>query len=446
MIYNRNKCMESKFLKNTSWILVGNLAHAVFQYIINIICARSFGPNDYGLINYAASLIAFFSAVGTLGINGIITKKFAENEEKVGEYLGTAILARCLFSIFAICVLQIIIKAADPSEPRLQFIVFIQSLQILFGSVDLIIYWLRYKNEAKIVAIIRLIAFSVSAFWRVISIVVFHDVIKYIIGVLMETVIYSGILVWFYRKKYQRFVFSAHTRTFFEMIKISYPFIFSAVLVTVYAQTDKIMLKSMLNNDAVAMYSVSQTLAGAISIIPTALVEGFRPEILKNKSRDNSTYQMRLKQLYGIVFWISISYGLLISLFSKQLILLLYGEKYMGAKPALSLIVWYTSFSYFGAINNICMVAENKTVWVQISTLVGAFVNVVLNLLLIPTFGIIGAAAASLITQVIANFALLYFIKPLKNNYTILLSGIMLQGFNKNSMRSLFKKITKKES
>lgn len=437
--------MESKFLKNISWILIGNLVHAVFQYIINIICARSFGPNDYGLINYAASWIVFFSSVGSLGINGIITKKFVENEEKVGEYLGTAILARCLFSIFAICVLQIIIKAVNPSEARLQFIVFIQSFQILFESVDLIVYWLRYKNEAKIVAIIRLIAFFAATFWRIVSIVVWHDVIKYLIGVLMETVINSGILVWFYRKKYQRFVFSAHARTFFEMIKISYPFIFSAVLVTVYAQTDKIMLKSMLNNDAVGMYSVSQTLAGAISIIPTALIEGFRPEILKNKNRDNSIYQMRLKQLYGIVFWISVAYGLLISLFSKHLILFLYGEKYLGAKPALSLIVWYTSFSYFGAINNIYMVAENKTVWVQISTLVGAVVNVILNLLLIPTFRIVGAAAASLITQVIVNFALLYFIKPLKNNYTILLSGIMLHGFNKDSIISLFKKITKKE-
>lgn len=89
------------------------------------------------------------------------------------------------------------------------------------------------------------------------------------------------------------------------------------------------------------------------------------------------------------------------------IILFFYGTKYISAVPSLSLIVWYTSFSYFGAINNLYMVAEEKTKWVQVTAFFGAILNIILNFVFIPFLGISGAALASLITQVVANFFLL---------------------------------------
>ena len=75
------------------------------------------------------------------------------------------------------------------------------------------------------------------------------------------------------------------------------------------------------------------------------------------------------------------------------------------------------------------MVAENKAKWVQIITLIGALANIVLNYILIPKFGIVGAAGASLITQFVANFVLVYFIRPLRENFFIMIEGIALKGF-----------------
>lgn len=203
----------------------------------------------------------------------------------------------------------------------------------------------------------------------------------YVVGVALETALFSVLLVWFFHKEYHKYKFSFDVNTLKNMLKISYPFIFSAILATVYGQTDKIMIKSMLDNNAVAMYSVSQTLAGVIAIIPTALIEGFRPDIMTYKIKDETMYRIRLKQLYGIVFWLCMIYGLFITLLARPVVLLLYGNAYIGAVPSLSLIVWYTSFSYFGAINNLYMVAENKTVWVQVTALTGAALNIGLNFL-----------------------------------------------------------------
>lgn len=437
--------MNSKFIRNLSWIFVGNIAHAVLQFLLNIICARAFGTDDYGLINYAASLIAFFAAIGTLGFQGVITKYFAEDEDKAGELIGTGMIVRLAFSVVSIILLQVLLSFFERPDLKIRLVVFCQSLQILFAAPNLFIYWFRYKSEAKTVAILRLMAFFFCAVWKLVAILSFHSIVIYVLGVSLETGLFSLLLIIWFRKQYDRHKIRYSRETLIKLIKLSYPFIFSALLITIYGQTDKIMLKKMLSNTAVGLYSVSLSLAGAVSIIPSALIEGFRPDIMTFRIKAVSLYRQRMKQLYGIVFWICIAYCIFITVFSKPVIAILYGEQYLDAVPALSLVVWYTSFSYIGSINSVYMVAENKTQWVQITTLVGAGLNVLLNYLLIPSLGIVGAALASLLTQFVANFVLLMIIPPLRGAFVLAVEGMTLKGLNTSAIRNWYCSITGKK-
>jgi O-antigen/teichoic acid export membrane protein len=197
----------------------------------------------------------------------------------------------------------------------------------------------------------------------------------------------------------------------------------------VYAQTDRIMLEAMVGLRAVGLYSVAVTLAGAISIVPAALIEGYRPEILLRAETDTPGYVRRMRQLYGLVFWLCMAYCLLITVLARPLVLLLYGPDYAGAVPALSIVVWYTAFSYFGSINNLYLVSRGKTQWVAVLTLTGAILNVALNALLIPVLEIRGAALASLASQFAANFLLLLCIPALWEAFFLQVQGIALLGF-----------------
>ena len=107
--------------------------------------------------------------------------------------------------------------------------------------------------------------------------------------------------------------------------------------------------------------------------------------------------------------------------------MLTYGPKYEGAVSALSLIVWYTAFSYFGSVNNMYMVAENKNRWVQIITLIGAAGNILLNAFMIPQWGIAGAALASFLTQALANFIMMWVIPDLRPGFYNMIRGIVLR-------------------
>jgi len=420
------KFKNVRLLRNLSWIFFGNVLYSLFKFLLDAFVARMLSLNDNGMLGYATSLIEVATAISGFGFASIITREFVENDEKAGQTLCSCILTQSGAAVVAIAVLQVIVRLSAPNEPELYPIVLLQSTSALFGSMSLFVYWFRYKNKADLVAILRLIAFGLTALWRIAALYFFNSLFAYTCGLAAESLLFGAFLAVFFFKNYKgKFQYSFNLVK--KILRSSYPFIFSALLVTVYSQTDKIMLKSMMDNEAVALYNASLRLACALSMIPSSLIEGFRPEVMETKYTNEVLYYKRFRQLYAIVFWFSAAYGVFVTIFAKPIILLLYGEKYLGAVGSLSLVVWYSAFSYFGAINNMYMVAEYKSKWVQITTLAGAVCNVVLNLAMIPLLGIIGAALASLLTQFVANFLFMWVVKDLRPGFRNMLRGIALR-------------------
>ena len=431
---------NGRLKKNISWIFAANALHAGFSFLLSIFVARILSLDDNGLLGYATSWITFFSYCTGLGYGGVTTKYFAQDEEHAGTYLCSFVGFRFVASVLAVILLQIIVRSMNPGEPLLHQVVFWQSLSILFGGLDLFIYWFRFINKANISAMVKLAAFAVSAVWRIVALAVFHSLLGYAIGVAMETILNGSLVMAIYfRYPKGRFTFDASVAR--KALRYSYPFIFSSILLTIYGQADKIMLKNMMDSASVALYQVSLTLAGCIAMLPNSLIEGFRPDIMEAKLHDEKLFQRRMRQLYALVFWLCVAYGVFVTAFAKWLILFFYTEKYLGAVPSLSLIVWYTSFSYFGAINSVFMVAEGTNKWVPVNSFVGAVTNVILNFLLIPPLGIVGAALASLLTQFVANFLMMLINPRLRKGFRLMVAGICLQDIGYQELLDKGKKI-----
>ena len=418
--------MHSSLAVNVSWIFIGNVLHAFFQFILSVYVARFLDLDSNGLIGYATSLITLLGAFCTFGFSSTITLEFAEDEPNYENYIRTAIVSRLTSASIAVVIIQIIIRHISPDEPQLHLVVLCQSMSLLLAAPDYLVYWFRYKDRANLVAIVRLIAFFISAIARVILLNITGSIVLYTIGTILETGFFSLFMLYFYVKDYhKRGKYSVVL--FKKMFRTSYPFVLASIMGVIYSQADKLMLKSMVSNSAVAVYNVSLVLANAISIIPQALIEGFRPHIMKAQVNDEERFRLLVRRLYCIVFWISVLYCIFITIFAEPIITILYGEKYISAVDSLSIIVWYISFSFFGSINNLYMVAIKKSKWVQVNTFIGAVVNVILNYILIPPYSIVGAAIASLITQFIAQFLLMYIIKDVRSGIKLMIEGITFQ-------------------
>lgn len=433
--------IKNKFLKNTSWMIGGKIFQMLISLLVNMIVVRYLGPSDYGLIGYSNSFISFFSSICTLGLNGIIVKELVTNTQKQGEVLGTGIALRVISGFISIIIIQISMKILNPKDNILSIIAFLQSISLIFSSLDLINYWYQSRLESKYSTIIQSAAYIVMCVYKAIILILGKDVRWFAFSTTLDIIVITILLAIAYHKHGgQKLSFNICVGK--RLISQSYHFIFAGIMVTIYGQIDKVMIGSMMDVKSVGLYSVAITLCGIWSFIPGAFIDSARPIIMNSKDINNEMYIKRLKQLYTVIIWMSIIYALFISCFGEVIINILYGKEYIDSLPALKIVVWYCSFSYLGAAKNIWLICEGYSKYEKWFTMYGAIINIVLNLIFIPKLGIIGAAIATLVTQIFTNVVIPTIYKDTRKNTRYIIDAFLLKDImNKESIKQVVRSL-----
>ena len=413
----------NKVVKNATWIVTCHIAQALINLIVNMLTARYLGPSNYGLISYAASLVAFVLPIMQLGLNSILVQELVSKPEKEGETLGTAILLNLISAFFSIGLVLLFVFTTNHNETETIIVCGLYSICLIFQAVQIVQYWFQAKLLSKYTAITSLVVYTLVAGYRVVLLVTQKNIYWFAVSQAIDFLLISAILLVIYKRlNGQKFSFSIKRGK--EMLSISRFYIISSMMVTIFAQTDRIMLKMMINDVATGLYSVAITCAGMTSFIFAAIIDSFRPVIVTNKLSDQKAYEKNISLLYSVIIYISLFQSLIISLFSGVIINLFYGNAYIDASNILRLVVWYTTFSYLGAVRNVWILAESKEKYLWVINLTGAIANVILNLLFIPLWGTCGAALASLITQIFTNVVLGFIIKPIRQNNHLMFKGL----------------------
>ena len=230
------------------------------------------------------------------------------------------------------------------------------------------------------------------------------------------------------------------------MIKAALPFTLANVMMFVYSKIDTIMIRHMLDSmELVGYYSTAVAVCGYISFVPTAILDSARPLIMEAKTNDQEQYTKRLRQSTIGVVLVAVLYALFLTLFGRFVINLLYGEAYLGSVNSLRIAVWYTGFSFIGAVKSIWLICEGKNKYVFLFSVLGALTDVILNLLMIPVWGIEGAALATLITQACTHIVYPLLIPQTRDFVKMVWDAIRLRNIDAAQMISaLKKKLTKK--
>ena len=198
-------------------------------------------------------------------------------------------------------------------------------------------------------------------------------------------------------------------------------------MVSIYGYADKFMLKHFLSEADVGYYSTAATVCGMWCFVLSAIIDSVYPSIMEAHKKDGQLFEKRNRQLYAAVFYISVTVSLMICVLARPIILILYGSEYIQAVAPLRVITWYTAFSYLGVARNAWIVSENKGKYLKYIYVSAAVCNVCLNFILIPIWGPTGAAAASLITQILTTFVIPFLVKGLRRNAMLMMGAVLLK-------------------
>lgn len=420
------RVMGSKTARNALWIMAGRLVNKLLVFLVGVVTARYLGPGNYGLINYAAAYLTFFAALCNLGIQSVIVKDFVDQPQEAGKAIGSTLVLRAASGLLSAVVMVGIVSVADREEPLTVLVAAVSSVSLVFRAGDTLKQWFHARLQSRYAAMATVLSYAVASVYKIVLLVRGMEVLWFALASTVEFLALCLFLLLAYRKQGgPKLEFSRKKAG--QLLRLSSGFIVSGLMVSVYACTDQLMLKQMLDKEAVACYALSVALCGTWGFVLEAVIESVQPAILKAHGQSPALFRMRNRQLYVLVFYGALAMSLVVCLLAEPIVLLLYGEAYAPAVQPLRIVVWYTAFSYLGGARNAWVVCENAQKSLKYLYIGAAAINVALNLVLIPLWGTSGAALASLVTQISTTVFLPVLIPALRPNAKLMLEALVLK-------------------
>lgn len=425
---------RNKVVQNAKWIIGCKLIQSLLQMVIGMISARYLGPSNYGLVSYAASIVAFVIPIMQLGLRSTLVQEYVDTPEQEGAILGTSLVMNLCSSLACMVGVYCFVATVNRSETTTILVCVLYSIRLFFQAAEMVEYWFQAKLLSKYPSLAMLFAQMIVSLYKIYLLVTRKSVywfalsysIEYLVVAVMLFISYSQL-----SKQKLRFSFSL-ARKMFSRSKF---YIISSLMVTVFQNTDHVMLKLMMGDVVNGYYTTAVTCAGLTTFVFMAIIDSARPTILCSRKESQQAFERNMSRAYSVMIWLAVAQSVFFTLLASPIVKIMYGDDYMQSVPVLRVVVWYTSFSCMGTVRNVWILAEGKQSILWKINLSGALMNLVLNAIFIPVWGAVGAAGASVVTQMFTNFGIGFLIKSLRDN-----NRLIFRGLNPTILLDLLKK------
>ncbi len=399
-----------KIISNTTWLFTDKLFKMGVGLFVSVWVARYLGPEQFGTLNYVIALVSLFSVLSTLGLDQIVVRDLVKYPEQQNEVLGTTFILKLLGGSFALIVLVIVSSILKPEDNLMRLLVAIAGISMVVKSFLTIDLWFKSQVTSKYSVVSQYVSFTIASVSKVFLILKHSSLIAFVIVNLLRDILSMIGMIFFFKKTGKtlnqwRLSFPIAIR----LINESWPLILSGLAVVVNMKIDQIMLGEMIDHKAVGTYSAAVRLSEVGYFIPMAIASSVFPAIVKSKQLDEKIYKSRIQNFYNLNA--TIAYGVSIPIFflAPFIIHTLYGNAYAGAETIFAIHIWACLFVFIGTARAQYLITEGLVKFSFLCNIVGAFVNLGLNFILIPHYEGVGAAVATVVSYTISAYLTSFF-------------------------------------
>ena len=414
--YSTNNIV-SRVAKNTGCIMSGNILNTVIGIITVTYLARYLGSEGFGKYSFVFAYLWFFGFISDLGINTILIREISRDKTRAGLLIGNSIIIKLLLSFLAI-ILSCLATIPLKSSPEIRKFVFIGALSFIFsfGSVYKGIFQANLEmlyptainildNIVKFILFIWLIAIKATLVGFVIASVV------YILPGLFVIIYYSRKLV--------TPNFNIDFGLWKNLFRESWPLALTTIFIIIYTRVDQLMLFHMRGPRDVGYYAAAVRLVEAFTMIPFAFTASILPLMSNYFKTSPESLKIVYKLSFKYILMIILPIATGITLLSKQITILLFGKEFLPSVPALAILIWSEVFVFYGIVHQNLLISTNQQKIDLRFTFIAAVANIILNLILIPVYGIVGASIATLFSYALGAGAIIGLFIPATRVYNI---------------------------
>ncbi len=401
-----------QIFSNTSWIVLERAIRLGVGFFVAVWVARYLGPSQYGVLSFGLAWVGLFAAFGQMGLESIVLRDVVSDRESEAEILGTATALRLIGGLIVVIGSIALYGLFYSFDNQTQLaVIALAGLAQLFLTAEVIDWWFRSRVEWRYVFRARIIAFIISTIGMIVCLISGLGVVWIAAITLLDAIMVANFLIIEWLRHSERGQpWKAGVARAKALLLNSWPVILSGLAIMIYIRIDQIMIGSMMTEADVGVYSVAVKLSQVWYVIPLAITQSVMPNILSARKAQNGSYEQRLIWLIALLFWSSFLVAMLVTFIGPSLVTILFGHEYQLAGDVLRIHFWAGIFVALGYGISQWYLAENRMYIMMYMTIAGALINLLMNLLLIPEFGITGAALSTVISQfVVAYLSVAFF-------------------------------------
>lgn len=395
---------------------------------VGIYVARFLGPEQFGVYSYALAFVTLFSALGRLGLDRILVRDLVNHPDRRDVYLGTAFWLKVVGGAATMMILSVMLQVVT-NDAETKLYIYIIAGGLLFQSCEVIDFYFQSRVLSKYVAIPKIIQLVLSSLLKLCFVFLQASLFWFVLVSLIDQVSLALCLLWSYHRQrlgvfWRRFDPSVAV----AMLKNCWPLMLSQVSIAIYMRMDQVIIKELLGAREVGIYAAATRISEVWSFIPVIVTNSLFPAILAAKNYDQVLFTARLQKLYSVMVLVALAIAIPITLLSDWIVQILYGFAYRDAGPVLMIHVWAGVFVALGTASSTWLLSENLQHIALYRALSGAIANLVLNVALIPYYGIIGAAIATVVGYMLAGFVFDLFNSKTRGMFFMKVDAFFMKG------------------
>jgi O-antigen/teichoic acid export membrane protein len=378
--------------KNFVFSFTEKVFRAAFSFISLGIVARYLGPEQYGTLSYLLALVSYFQLLGAFGLDQVLMRLLVGQSDKMQETFWESVIFKSFFSLVSLG-LYVLFLYLNGEINTISILFGISILASVFDNNRIL---LETRNQHHIVAKIEIIYQMTSAMLKIvlcefnfgIPLIFSLFVLDFFVTKLIMVIVVKN-EVFPIRK------INMSLQTFKFYIKAGGFHCLSTIFVIVYMKIDQVLVGKMMGMNALGNYSAAVRLSDAWYFLPMTVSSVFYPlALLYQKEKDNRYIQL----IFDLTFWVSVVVIGVALFFSDEIFFLMFGDRFMVDKLLLNLL-FYSGFFISLCISTAAWLnvkGDRKIIFLR--SLLGALTNIILNLFLIPSYGLVGCGFATLIS------------------------------------------------
>jgi len=386
-----------RIAKNFFSLSIGQIISQFVTFLAVVYLARVLGTANFGKLSFAQATVTYFLLISELGLSTLGIREVARHRDKLNNYVDNILTLRLCLAFFSFCLLLLFTVLINKSI-EIKYLIIFYGLS-LFPSALLMEWFFQGVEKMEFVGVSKIL--NRSLYVILVFILIKNNKQLLLVPYLWLAGIISsvGFLLCIFIKQVGRMKLVFNFPFWKELLYTALPMGFAWMMIQIYNNFDTIMLGFMKTDEVVGWYNAAYKVIFFVFMLGGCYITTIFPVVSRYYKESSDRLSVLLSHSAKLMIAISLPLGIGGTILGKPLMRLFYGTQYDNGIIAFQILIWYVVISFICMIYANSLLACNKERKYAVGVMLAAITNLILNIFLIPPFGLKGAAIATVAAE-----------------------------------------------